>query len=151
MTVHLSPHFSLAELCASETAERLGIDNTPPAPVVANLRRLANTLEQVRALVNAPLNVNSGFRCIRLNRVLKSGDNSAHVSGLAADFIAPRFGTPLEVCEEIHRSDIEFDQLIHEFGGWVHLGLKPDGMRPRRELLTIDRQGTRPGLLAART
>ena len=151
MTLHLSTHFSLDELCASGIAERLGIDNTPPAPAVASLRRLADVLEQVRALVNAPIKINSGYRCLEVNRVLRSKDSSAHVAGLAADFIAPRFGTPLQVCEEIDRSDIEFDQLIYEFAGWVHLGLKPEGVQPRRELLTIDAQGTRAGLLAART
>ena len=30
-----------------------------------------------------------------------------------------------------------FDQLIHEYGRWVHLGLAPEGVTPRLQALTI--------------
>jgi len=36
----LSEHFTLAELIKSETAERKGIDNTPPDHLIPKLRRL---------------------------------------------------------------------------------------------------------------
>ena len=51
---HLTPNFTLAELTHSETADRLGIDNQPDPVQLANLTRLANLLEQVRALVRSP-------------------------------------------------------------------------------------------------
>jgi hypothetical protein len=37
----MTPHFTLAELTASETAERNGIDNTPTPEHLENLQRLA--------------------------------------------------------------------------------------------------------------
>ena len=43
-----SPHFTLAELTHSNTATRLDIDNTPLAEEIANLKILAEGLEQVR-------------------------------------------------------------------------------------------------------
>lgn len=143
--MRLSDHFSLAELCASQTAARLGIDNTPPPDILANLRETAAMLEQVRRLLgNKVITVTSGFRCLAVNRAIGSGDTSAHVRGMAADFICPSFGSPLEVAREIAQSDIAFDQLIHEFGAWCHIGRSP-GL-PRRMLLTIDGAGTRHGL-----
>ncbi|MFZ0267748.1 hypothetical protein [Caulobacter sp.] len=41
-----------------------------------------------------------------------------------------------------------FDQLIHEFGRWVHISFDP---ARRMQQLTIDGEGTRSGLLAVRT
>jgi len=39
-----------------------------------------------------------------------------HTRGLAADILCPQFGMPLEVCRQIARSGLAFDQGIHEFG-----------------------------------
>ena len=64
----LSPFFSLDEMTRSQTALRLGLDNTPPAEAIAELRRLcANLLEPARLLLGVPLHVDSGFRCSALN------------------------------------------------------------------------------------
>jgi hypothetical protein len=131
-TDRLSPHFTLAELVRSELALRHAVDNTAPPGVVANLARLAATLEQVRALAGAPLLVSSGYRCLAVNRLLGSSDTSAHVLGLAADFTAPGW-TVTALARAIAHSGIEFDQLIDEHG-WVHLGLASG--TPRRQLLT---------------
>ena len=46
-----------------------------------------------------------------------------------------------------NQKSTERDQLIHEFGRWVHLSVDP---RMRRDVLTIDRSGARPGLLEVR-
>jgi zinc D-Ala-D-Ala carboxypeptidase len=42
----MTPHFTLEELTASETAERNGWDNSPNEQELANLVRLAEFLEQ---------------------------------------------------------------------------------------------------------
>jgi hypothetical protein len=146
----LSLRFKLSQFTFSDTAIRKGIDNAPTPAHIDNLRRLADRLEKVADLLQAPLIITSVYRCLELNRAIGSQDSSRHVLGLAADFGAPRFGTPLEVCHQIHKSGIEFDQLIHEFGRWVHFGLWPIGSSPRFQLLTIDRLGTRPGLWEVR-
>ena len=144
--MQLSPNFSLAELVYSETAERSGIDNTPPPEIVENLRRLAQGLESVRVLLGAPLEISSGYRCAALNEAVGGSSASAHVQGLAADFACATFGTPLEVAQAIQRSGLEFDQCILEFGRWVHLSFSDV---PRRRLLTIydEKEGYLAGLL----
>lgn len=144
----LSPHFSLAELTRSDKARELGISNVPTIAVVADLHRLADRLEQVRALLGGrTITVNSAYRCPQLNRAVGSKDTSLHLHGLAADIVCPAFGTPLQICRTIAASGIPFDQLIHEFGRWVHLGLAFDGKTDRRQQLTIDSHGTHIGLL----
>lgn len=150
--IMLSPHFSLAEMMVSDSAERLGINNTPPSSVLPNLERTALVLEQVRAtLGNKSITVNSGYRCLALNTAVKGSKNSFHLFGLAADFICPKYGSPLAICQAIIKNtDIQFDQLIYEYGRWVHIGLTIGNLKPRREILTIDSKGTRRGLLSIR-
>ncbi|KUZ33599.1 D-Ala-D-Ala carboxypeptidase family metallohydrolase [Burkholderia territorii] len=133
---NLTAHFTLEELVASDTARRRGIDNTPSATVAANLRRTAEALERVRELLGGrPVVVTSGYRSPALNSAIGGVPNSAHKLGLAADFVCPKFGTPLDICRAISRSSIEFDQLIQE-GTWVHIGLAAAGVKPRRQVLT---------------
>jgi zinc D-Ala-D-Ala carboxypeptidase len=147
--MRLSANFTLEEFIASETAARRGIDNWPPAYVIDNLTLLAKTLEHARILLDhAPIIINSGYRGPTLNALVGGAVNSAHMRGLAVDFIAPRYGTPIQVATKLSMDGIFMsgvDQLIHEFGSWVHLGILPTGT-PRGQLLTIDRTGTSLGL-----
>lgn len=137
--MRLSPHFTLDELTVSEVAARLGIDNSPPSKEVRdNLRFLAQHLERVRSVLgDRPIIITSGYRCPELNGTIGGSPTSAHVRGLAADFICPSYGTPYEIVERIADSDVPFDQLIHEYGRWVHLGLSESAYR--HEVLTICR------------
>ena len=133
----LSAHFWLSEFIVSQTAKRLGIENYPPPGIVIDLRRLANRLESVRVLFNAPIFISSGYRCNELNTCIGGAKTSAHCAGLAADFTIPSYGTPLAVCQRIANSSIPFRQLIHEYGSWVHLAIGAVGMEDHRDLRTI--------------
>lgn len=143
----LSEHFTLEEMIASDLAARYDIDNTPPPEIIDNLHRVAVELERVRGLLGVPIIVTSGYRCEALNAMVRSKPKSAHVKGLAVDFKAPDFGTPLAICEALKDyTALAFDQLIYEFGAWVHIGFSEQA--PRRQLLTINREGTHAGLQA---
>ncbi len=137
MERRLSAHFMLSEFTASETAARENIDNTPSEEIIAALMFTAENLESVRSLLLAPLHITSGYRCPALNVRVGSKPTSAHVLGLAVDFICPSFGTPLMVCERLERSNIGFDQLIFEHS-WVHIAFSRE---PRRQVLTLMRGG----------
>lgn len=145
MTTILTPHVTLEEMTASQTAAREGIDNTPTDHVIlANLKKTAELLEQVRTLLGSkPIIISSGYRCLELNTKIGSSSTSAHVQGQAADFTCPGFGTPYQICKAIASSNIQFDQLIYEFASWVHIAWSPAN---RRQLLTIDNSGTRWGI-----
>ncbi len=132
----LSPHFSLGEMTQSQAAVRAGISNTPSRTVLANMKRLAERLELVRAaLGHRPILISSGYRSPRVNAIVGGAANSAHVKGLAADFTCPGFGAPEAVCRRIIESGIVFDQLIYE-GSWVHFGLTDAELPARRQVLT---------------
>ncbi len=90
----LTPHFTLQEFTESATARKYGIDNTPPAEVVNNLRRLCkNTLEPLREALDMPVIITSGYRCKALNlRISCSSRKSQHMLGQAADFYIAQRG-----------------------------------------------------------
>lgn len=147
--MNLSPHFTLAEFVTSQTAARLGIDNTPGPVTIANLRKTAATLERVRSLLGGvPIIVTSGYRCPKLNKAIGGSATSAHMTGMAVDFIAPRYGSPYKIAKAIVGSEIPFDQVIHEFGTWVHLGLTDRAGR-NQALSIFNGTGYKPGILEA--
>ena len=145
-SVMLSQHFSLAEFTYSETAARAGLDNTPTEEAYINLQRLAVIMEEVRSLCGEhPVTITSGYRSAAVNALVGGSTNSAHISGLACDFIIPVCGTPLDVCLliEPYMDVLGIDQLIHEYGDWIHLGLSAG--EPRYQCLTMTTAGTTTG------
>ena len=133
----LPPHFTLAQLTHSDTALEHDIANTPSSAHLENLRRLAQALEEIQQLLQHPLTISSVYRCPELNRLVGGVPTSRHALGLAADFSCPAFGSPLDIARAIAASPIHFDQIIHEYGRWVHFGLATPGEAERRQLLTI--------------
>jgi hypothetical protein len=132
----ISEHFTLEELVFSEAAARLGLDNTPDLTATANLRLVAACMEKIRALLgDKRIVVHSGYRSTQVNKAVGGVPTSAHCFGLACDFVCPESGTPSEVALAILHSDVEYDQLILEYG-WVHVGLAEGSSSPRREALT---------------
>lgn len=137
----LQQSFWLSEFLRSDLAVRLGIENVPHATAMGNVRHvLAPGMQRIRNLLDSAVFITSGFRCLELNRALRSRDDSQHVLGLAADFVCTGFGTARKVAAALveHGSEIRFDQLVYE-GGWVHCSFVPS--RPRYEVLTAHFRG----------
>ena len=139
--MNLSEHFTLEELTATSHRQ---FDNTPNASEMANLVRLAAFLEEVKAVLGGkPVMINSGFRSKAVNDSVGSRDSSQHRIGCAADIRVPGM-TPNEVVKAIMASDIGYDQLIREFDSWTHISVPNTvSTAPRKQVLIIDKQGTR--------
>jgi len=162
ITMQLSPHFTAAEFTASDTAARLGIDNSLPARLLVTAQITCQMLERIRAHLgqlagrDVPIILTSGYRCPDLNAAIGSQNptptsrGSDHVHGMAADFKAPAFGTPFEVCAALapYVSELGIGQLIHEFGTWVHVSTRMPDKRLNR-IITISRRGTEVGIVEA--
>ena len=122
-------HFTIEELCASESATRLGIKNIPTPNSLINLNNLIVSLEKVRDILGGKsVHINSGYRSPTLNRSIGGSSSSAHCLGYAADFTCKDFGTPKEIVQLIKDSGLKYDQLIYE-GTWVHISFDPNKMR----------------------
>jgi hypothetical protein len=150
--MQLTRNFTLHELLRSDAADRAGIDNTPKDPaILANLHTLAKMLERIRAAINAPILVSSGYRCPALNELVGGQGKSDHMDGLAADFRAPRFGTPLAIAQHLAPlvDRLEIGQLIYEDFGvqWIHVAV-PVPRKKANRVITLNRAGARVGIHA---
>lgn len=127
--MQLTKNFKLAEFERSDTARNLGIDNRIPDNLKCNVQRLADTVQRIRDHVGRPLIITSGFRGQEVNRAVGGVANSAHAKALAADFHVP--GIPIEELFATIAAipGLEFDQLIEEFGQWIHIGLREKDQR----------------------
>ena len=150
----LSPHFTLGELIRSETAERKGIDNTPPPEIIPKLQRLCEEiLEPVRENYGVPFRPNSGYRSEALNREIGGSPRSQHCLGEAVDIEIAGVSN-YDLAKWI-RDNLAFDQLILECyhrgvpnSGWVHVSLKPEEELNRNLAMTYTNRKYIDGLLA---
>lgn len=140
--MNLTPHFTYEELTRTDHRE---LDNIPDDAARQNLYRLADFLEQIRALLNGkPIMVTSAYRSKAVNDAVGSKDTSQHRIGCAADIRVPGM-TPDQVVRAITASALPFDQVIREFDRWTHVSIPntPD-TAARRQALIIDKTGARP-------
>ena len=149
----LSKNFWLRELTKSSTATRLGINNWPDdQQIVDNLTKVVyNIVQPVRDHFGVAFSPESGYRCLALNRALKSDDTSKHVTGQAVDIEVPGISN-YDLAAWI-KDSCDFDQLLLEFyypgkptSGWVHISFV-DALVNRKQILTINDTGTYKGLL----
>lgn len=132
MAMQLSEHFSLEEATYSETAIRLGINNQPSEQQLNNMKIAAQGIEKVRELTG-PLRINSWLRLPEVNVAVGGSKISSHMDGWAIDCSSSKL-TPYEICKLVEGADIKFDQMIHEFGRWMHISFAPE---MRQQKLTI--------------
>jgi uncharacterized protein YcbK (DUF882 family) len=116
----LTEHFTLEEMTVSEYAARNGLKNDPSETAVQNLKVLCKTvLEPLRLIVQKPVIITSGYRSKTVNKAIGGSSTSQHVKGQAADFIV--IGMTVEEVFDIIAERLPYDQLIQEFGKWVHV------------------------------
>ena len=124
----LSPHFRLREFERSQIANRFDIDNTVQEKQIYNnlILLCENVLEPIRKHYGVPISPTSGYRCLELNRKLRSSDKSQHIKGQAAD-IELSIVSNYELGVWI-RDNLDYDTVLLEFykedvpsSGWVHV------------------------------
>lgn len=147
----LSKNFSLGEFVKSQTALRKGIDNWPTDQDITDKLQVLcdNVLQPVRDHYGLSVNINSGYRCLELNRALGSKDTSQHVKGEAADIEIGTLDNYDLACWI--RDNCDFDQILLEFyytghphSGWVHVSYKNEDDN-RKQCLTINKHGASIG------
>lgn len=150
---YVTKNFSWNEMTRSTTAARHGIENIPNETERANILRVAQELEKIRAYASekrgqdTAIIVSSCFRSERVNKLVGGSSTSAHRFGLAADFDIQGY-TSIRAAELVKemadKGLIEYDQLILEFpkngaGAWVHIGFKANSAHNRHQELTANK------------
>jgi hypothetical protein len=131
-------HFTMNEMTRSATAKRYGIDNTPSPEAQASLKALVEKiLDPLREAWGQPIIVSSGYRCGRLNKIVKGSATSQHMLGEAADIhtVSDKPEDNRRLFQLIQRLNLPYDQLIDEYGyNWIHVSYGP---RNRHRILHL--------------
>jgi hypothetical protein len=152
----LTANFSLHELTKSETALRMGLDNTPDDDATENLRLLCEkVLQPVRDHYGKGVKVNSAYRSPESNAAVGGSKTSDHCKGMAADIEIP--GVANAELAQFIMDNLDYTQLILEFytpgipdSGWVHVSFDPANLK-KQELTATKVAGKTtylPGLVA---
>lgn len=141
----LTQNFTLEELIASADAKRHGIDNTPSQREIQNLRNLCvNILQPLRKKWGAPIIVTSGYRCQKLNTIVKGASDSDHKYGCAAD-IRTISDTREDnkklfdlACKMVRNGDIVVKQIIDEYNfDWIHISWQDGRTTKKNQILHL--------------
>lgn len=154
--MNLTANFSLHELSKSETALRMGLDNTPDDEATENLRLLCEkVLQPVRDHYGKGVKVNSAYRSPESNAAVGGSKTSDHCKGMAADIEIP--GVANADLAQWIMDNLDYTQLILEFytpgipdSGWVHVSYDPANLK-KQELTATKVAGKTqylPGLVA---
>ena len=134
-------YFTIAELCASDTAKKYNIDNTPDPIIISHLQQLINFLNPLREAWGSAIKVSSGYRCDKLNSFVGGSKTSSHLIGYGVDLI-PANGKMSDFKKFIidYMKMRMFDQCIIEKSGkteWIHIGLYNNKGQQRRMIFNI--------------
>ena len=142
--MNLSEHFTLDEATYSETAIRQGINNQPDERQLENMKKAAAELEKLRA-VTGPLHINSWIRLPEVNVAVGGSKVSSHMDGWAID-VSSKTLTPIQLCHKVEELGLKYDQMIHEFGRWMHISFAPE-MRQQKLTIFKPENKYKPGIL----
>lgn len=147
--MRLSEHLDLSEVVRSETAKRKGISNMPTDEHIRNFKLLAERIfEPIRNHFRVPIHISSGYRSKALNDAIGGSLTSQHCSGEAIDIDMDGSSNGVSNVDVFNfiKSNLEFDQLIWEFGtdkapDWVHVSYESSGKQRKQVLKAVKVNG----------
>ena len=92
---------------------------------IKNLKILCTQiLEPARQRFGHPLTITSGFRCVKLNRIVGGQPNSYHLKGMAADIRISDFQSAKRLAELLNEQqlcDLVLVECSRAGGQWLHV------------------------------
>lgn len=142
--MNLTENLTLQEATKSNTATRLGIDNTPSESIIETMKMTAEKIFQPLRDALGPIRVSSFYRSPDLNRAIGGSKTSQHCTGEAIDMQGISVSNAELFMEACKLED--FDQIIWEFGtleepDWVHVSYSKT--HNRKQILRATKIGKR--------
>ena len=139
----LSENLELSEVIRSESAKRLGVNNTPTAEHIENLKALAEKIFQpIRDHFGVPIRISSGYRSAALNKKIGGAKVSQHLSGEALDLDNDNTSITNKEIFDFIVENLDFDQVINEFDySWVHVSYTTKRKNRKQILKAIKKNG----------
>ncbi len=129
----IGKNISYNQAIKSDTAIRLGIDNTPSATALEAMTLLCEKVVDPLYEVFPSMTFNSFYRSPKLNTAIGGSATSQHVRGEAID-LDSKDNTFNKAIFDYIVKNLDFDQVIAEYGNnkqpdWVHVSFKKTGNR----------------------
>lgn len=123
--MNISRNFKWSEFTHSDTAKMLHINNEVTTWEVRDniIALVDNILQPLRDAWGGPLVINSGYRCLELNRAVGGVPTSQHVLGQACDVGVT---DPYALAKLAKRMKLDYDQMI-VYPSFVHFSYRRDG------------------------
>lgn len=120
-------YFNIEEMVKSETASKKRIDNGfPDVETLYNALKVLKRLDLVRAHIDKPIHINSGYRCKELNEAVGGTENSYHMKGLAVDFRTNSKEDIPKMYNFLQRNIRRFNiQELIKYDTFIHMAIKP--------------------------
>lgn len=111
LDIQLTTNFSLKEfLCP-------GAEKAITLPVIENLRKLAQRLEEARKLLgDRPITITSGYRTRTHNQAVGGASGSQHLFGNAADIVVSGLKA-----SEVQKILKDWNGGLGSYASWTHL------------------------------
>ena len=141
--MQLTEHFSFEELVNTSHDELLESNIAIAESYMKQLKYVAGTLEELRAVLGVPLKVTSGFRSPQLNKLVGGSPTSGHTKGLCADVI-PLGVNVVEAQKKIIANKDKCPSLkkcileIVKGSEWLHIETKTEANQPTQFFATTN-------------
>ena len=133
----MTEHFTFEELTNTSNVELLEANRESAKAFMKQLKYVAGTLEEIRAVLGVPLRVTSGFRNNALNKAVGGSATSGHTKGLCADIVP--IGISIEDAFDLilFNKDkcLSLKKCIKEKvsgSEWLHIETKTDKFQPTK-------------------
>ena len=137
----MTKHFTFNELTNTSNVELLEANRESAKAFMKQLKYVAGTLEEIRAVLGVPLRVTSGFRNNALNKAVGGSATSGHTKGLCADFqpVGMEIHQAFEMIQANKSKCPSLKKCIYEsIGGskWLHVETKTEANQPQQFFTT---------------
>lgn len=139
----MTEHFTFNELTNTTHSELLESNRKIAEGYMKQLKYVAGTLEEIRAVLGVPLRVTSGFRSSQLNRLVGGSPTSGHTKGLCADVI-PIGVDVIEAQKKIIANKDNCPSLkkcileMVKGSEWLHVEAKTEKAQPQQFFVTTN-------------
>ena len=137
LSAMISKHITIEEATFSAKAVANKISNIPNESQLEAMQLVANNLfEPLREWYGKPIKINSFFRSLEVNKLVKGAKNSNHLRGEAIDITGGSQFENKKLFDWCKANFKDFDELIYEYGSvigpdWVHISFKKVGNRKK--------------------
>lgn len=141
--MRITEHFTFNELVRTTHLELQQQNAADALGYIKQLKYIAATLEEIRAVLNVPMKITSGFRNKALNKLVGGSPTSGHTKGLCADIV------PIGMAVEEAFDLVQFNKdkcpslkkCIMEnvkSSKWLHIETKTERLQPTKFYVTTN-------------